>query len=1050
MDYYLTREKLQMRLAELKEHEASAKIELAGWKCKEEELTYEEGASVEANESSWEDFPRGGRWAGPDGLVWFRFHFALPERFAGREVRIRFNMGPNIGVGIFGCEALAFVNGEPRSAVDFGHPCIPLTPKAKGGEEYVVALKAWTNVDRPPIVDIDKPAKEYFFAAADVEAVDAGAKELIAQLTAIYDGTEELDERNAFRQRALRLADQALRSVDFTRPGTEEFYAGCEQAAEMLADRIARELGPQGPGRVNFVGHSHIDAAWLWQKHHTRRKTVQTFTTMLHLMERHDDFRFLQSQPVLYEWYRDALPDKYEELRRRIREGRWEAEGAMWVEADTNIPSGESLVRQLLYGKKFFREELGVESRLLWLPDVFGYSAALPQILKKSGVEYFATTKLNWNRYNPPAYDIFRWQGIDGSEIIAVMIGQAGGYNGQPSATQARKTWDAIRQKECVEEVLYPFGFGDGGGGSTDEHIAAVRMLKGMAGSPEPVSRPVIDTLDAIALHAGELPVWLGELYFEMHRGTYTTQGGAKRANRRGEFALSGAEFVGSLAWLLAGEKAESEKLETAWKLVLFNQFHDIIPGSSIREVYEDAADDYRKASILAAEAAEKSAMAIAASAEGSREEGVLVVNPLGWKRSAPAELELASPIKDFAVLGPAGKSLTTQKTWCDTILVEAPTLPALGYRWFKIAPGEMEKAKTDGLSVTTREMENRFFRARFDDEGRLQSVFDKRAGREVLAGPGGELQFFEDKPLAWDAWDIDIFYAKKRLPGAELAAAVVVEDGPIRIAVKFLHRFRSSEFETVVAMWKDVPRIDFYTKVDWQERHVLVKAAFPVQVRSPRATYEIQFGALERTTHTNTSWDIAQFEVCAHRWADLSEAGYGVALANDCKYGYDIRDNLLRLTLLRGPTSPDAYADRGRHEFAYSLIPHEGTWHDAGVVRLAYEFNRGVDAYLSSGTGPASKKMPERFSFASVSSPNIVIETVKRPENGSDGIIVRAYEAHGGHCRATMKFGRKLKSAEEVNLIEEHPKKLNAEKGALELDFTPFEIKTLRVCFKS
>jgi len=1049
MDYYLTREKLAERLKELKRYEASAKIELTGWKWKEEDLSYEEGAAVDLNDSSWEDFPRGGRWAGPDGLAWFRFHFALSGKFAGREARIRFNLGPNIEVGIYGCEALAFVNGEPRSAVDFGHPCVLLTAKAKGGKEYVVALKAWTNVARPPIGDIDHPPREYFFTVADVEAVEAGVTELIARLTALLEATDELDERNAFRQRALKLANQALRLVDFTRPGTEEFYAGCEQAAEMLADRMERELGPQGPGRVNFVGHAHIDAAWLWQKHHTRRKTVQTFTSMLDLMSRYDDFRFLQSQPVLYEWFREAMPAKYEELRERVREGRWEAEGAMWVEADTNIPSGESLVRQILYGKKFFREEFGVESRLLWLPDVFGYSAALPQILRKCGVDYFATTKLNWNRYNPPAYDVFRWRGIDGSEVIANMVGHAGGYNGQPSALQARKAWEAVRQKDCVEEVIFPFGFGDGGGGATAEHIAAVRMLTGMAGSPEPVTRPVVETLDAIGTHALELPVWVGELYFELHRGTYTTQGRTKRANRKCEFALAGAELVGSLAWLLAGRETEREKLERAWKLVLFNQFHDIIPGSSIAEVYRDADEDYRKAKILSAEDAEKSALAIAPSAEGSIEEGVLIVNPLGWERVSPVELDLASPSKDFTVLGSDGKPLAAQKTWRGTILVRTGPLPALGYQWFKLTPGEIEETRVDGLSVSTREMENRFFRVRFDEEGNLSSVFDKRAGREALAGPGGQLQFFEDKPLAWDAWDIDIFYSQKPLPAAELIAAVVVEDGPLRAAVKFMYRFRSSEFETVVAMWRDVPRIDFYTKADWQERHVLVKAAFPVRVHSPRATYEIQFGALERPTHANTSWDVARFEVAAQRWADLSEAGYGVALANDCKYGYDIRDNVMRLTLLRGPASPDPDADRGRHEFAYSLIPHEGSWHEAGVVRLAYEFNRDVDAYLSAGTGPASRKLPERFSFASVSSPAVVIETVKRPEDGADGLIVRAYEAHGGHRRATITFGAELKSAHEVDLIEENPKKLDFKGNRLELNFGPFEIKTLRVCFK-
>jgi len=1047
MDYYLSEEKIAQRLEELRQYEACEKIELSSWLCNENNLPYAEGAAPDVKEDSWDAFSRGNRWAGPDEVMWFRFNFGLTDKFKGKEVRIRFNFGPNLEVGIFGCEALAFVDGEPRSAVDFGHPWLSLTPCAEGNEEYVVCLMAWTGLERPSIVDIDKVPGDYYFTVADVEAVEPGVKELICRLTAVTEGIKELDENNAFRARALSLADEALQMVDFTRPGTDEFYAGCDQAADMLVARMSNELGPQGPGRINFVGHAHIDAAWLWQKHHTVRKTAQTFTSMLWMMKTYDEFRFLQSQPALYEWFRNELPEKYEELRERVREGRWEAEGAMWVEADTNVPSGESLVRQLLYGKKFFREEFDIESRLLWLPDVFGYSAALPQILKKSGVDYFATTKLNWNKYNRPAYDAFRWQGIDGSEIVATMVGQVGGYNGQPSATTARATWEAARQKDCVEEVIFPYGWGDGGGGTTHENIAAVRLLKGLSASPEPVQRPVIETLDKLAESADKLPVWVGELYFELHRGTYTTQAATKRSNRKTEFRLAGAELVCSIAWLLAGEAVESEKLEEAWKLVLFNQFHDIIPGSSVKEVYEDALADYRKANLLLAEAADKGALAIVTDKEEAAMEGVLLVNPLGWDRSAPVEIDLATPIQDYVVVDGDGTALPAQKTYRDTLLVEPGNLPSLGYRWFKVQPGRIKAESSDELQVSSEKMENRFFRLAFDDNGRMTSLFDKRANREVLAG-AGELQFFEDKPLAWDAWDIDIFYKQKQLPGAELVAAVVVENGPIRAAVKFIYKFRSSEFETVVAIWRDVERIDFHTKADWKERHVLVKAAFPVNIRSPRATYEVQFGALERSTHNNTSWDIAQFEVCGHRWADLSEAGYGIALANDCKYGYDIKGGLMRLTLLRGPTSPDPKADEGHHDFSYSLLPHAGPWHESGIVRLTHEFNQDAEGYLVAGAGPAAKGLPDRFSFADVSEPNVIIQTVKRPEDGGDGLVVRAYEAHGGRCRATITFGREVKSCAEVNLMEQNPTALSVDGDKVELNFGPFEIKTLRVVF--
>jgi alpha-mannosidase len=941
-------------------------------------------AFAEAARGDYRPFQVGGRWGPPWSTTWFHVRGRVPVEWTGKNVVAVFDLGFQGHTG-FTCEALAWRDGKPWRGVDPNHRWLPI-----GSSE----------------VDF------YLEASAIPTAVVAGPAEAPSMIAL----RESEDPAFVFRQAELRIQDPSARKQALDFKVLYDLALALpegERRAEILEalSRFAHSDDPEDLARIfsrpststhqiTAVGHAHIDTAWLWPLRETRRKCARTFSTALALMDEYPDYRFACSQPAQYAWMKESYPTIFEGIRQKVAAGQWEPVGSMWIEADCNLPSGEALVRQFVHGKRFFMQEFGVETRDLWLPDVFGYPASLPQLIAESGGEFFLTQKLSWNDTNKPAHQTFMWEGIDGTAIFT-HFPPADTYNGDFSAGQIVRSVADFKDQDRSSRSLYLYGWGDGGGGPEPDMIESAHRLRSIDGAPQVELGRAADFFSRAKQEAHDLTTWVGELYFELHRGTYTSQARTKRLNRRAEQALREAEM-----WAAAvGEGYPADVLDSSWKRLLINQFHDILPGSSIDWVYEDAEREL--------EAVIEIAGHITTSAQSSLAGGgdnLTVFNVNSHARREVVEVDERP------------------------VLVSAP---ACGW----VSTTDSASSQVEPVSVSGRMMENGLLRVMWDERGLLTSIWDKEIGREVLSagGPGNALLLHDDNPKNWDAWDVDADYRKSFVQLAELASANVEIKGPLRAAVRFTRNFGSSRLEQRMVLDAGSRVLRFETEVDWHEEHKFLKVAFPVSVRSSRATYEIQFGHVERSTHTNTSWDQARFEVCAHRWADLGEPGYGVALLNDCKYGFDIQGSVMRLSLLRAPTHPDPTADRGKHRFTYALMPHPGDFRDAGVIAAAEDLNnplRVVRGGISRG---------ERRSLIEVDTPQVVVEAIKRAED-SDAVIVRLYEAWGGRCRVRLGTSLPASRAFLCDLLERNRDEIEMRNGQLELELTPFKILTLKL----
>jgi len=1049
---HFTIEKIGKQLVEVRQTVYRETIEIPALKCVERHVP---GAQCpDLDDADWPEFRVGERWGGYDVIAWFRASVELPAHWRGRRVYARFLAGPRDG-GDSTAEVLLYVNGELLQGIDIWHEDAWLPPEVTERGRVHFALKAWSGV-------LGVPDKRRFKVAM-VGLIDPCAEQLAHLSDALIGALKELDPNDLRRVRLLALLDEAYRRLDFTRPRSDAYYRSVEQAVCFLRaglDRLAglEELKP----KVSAVGHAHIDMAWLWRLGHSREKAAHTFSTALHMMRQYPEFRFTHSSPQLYEYLKHDYPELFAKVKERIAAGQWEITGGMWVESDTNLVGGESLIRQFLHGTRYMREEFGVETRLLWLPDVFGYSYALPQIARGCGMDYFLTSKLSWSQFNRFPYDTFRWRGLDGTELLThfVTTPERGSriytYNGELRPWDVKGIWENYRQKDLNDELLMLYGWGDGGGGPTREMLESGRALANLPGLPsvrQELGEPFFRRL-ATRLEGKELPVWDGELYLEFHRGTYTSQAATKRANRKSELLFHDAEWLASLADVLTGEAAYPHAaLDEGWKLILLNQFHDILPGSSIRQVYEDAAADYARVAAIGAEALDGAGDRLARRVRAPRG-GLLVLNSLPWRRAGLVSLAWAPELAGRTVQLADGRPALIQEVaeaGERRLLVEVDGAPSLGYRLLPWAEGQGDGG-TGGqgaLVVTPRRLENRFYRIELNERGQIGRLYDKRAGREVLprGARANVLQVFTDKPMAFDAWDIDIYYQETMREVGDLVETVVEEVGPLRGALRLVWRFNDSTITQRLTIYRDDPRIDFRAEAEWYEQQILLKAAFPVDVRATRATYDIQFGQIERPTHWNTSWDWARFEVCAHKWADLSEGNYGVALLNDCKYGHDVRDNVLRLTLIKSSVRPDALADKGHHAFTYSLLPHEGEWRAGGVDRAGYELNLPLRAALVPPQPGGA--LPDSFSFAEADAEHVVVETVKRAEDDPDAWVVRVYESRQFRApEVRLRFGRPARRAQRCNLVEREAADIPVEGGGLRFSLAPYEIATFKVWF--
>ena len=954
-------------------------------------------------------------------------------------------------------EFLAYVDGVPYAGSDRHHHEILLPDQWRDGREHHLALHGWTGLGG--FANGESGTKLYMRPCAVVQ-IDQPTRDFIATARVALGIAEKLDEDAPAKGHLLNALDAAFKILDTREPFGEAFYASVAPAHAALRAGIAK-AGPPMDVDVVTAGHAHIDVAWLWTLGQTRRKAGRTFHTVLRLMEQFPDYHFTQSQPQLYDYIEADYPELMEAIKARVAEGRWEPLGGMWVEADCNITGPESLARQFLLGRTYFREHFGpdADSPVLWLPDVFGYAWALPQLIKQAGLDYFMTIKIGWNQYNRLPYDSFWWQGLDGSRVLTHFSTTPGGmfastYNAEASPSEAIGIWQNFQQKESQQELLMAYGYGDGGGGPTREMLENIREMGSFPATPRMHQDSVGNFFRRLESTSGDvLPTWNGELYLEYHRGTYTTQARNKRANRKSEFLLHDAEFLAALASLLdSGYEYPAEDLGKAWQLVCLNQFHDIIPGSSINAVYVESLEQYAEVKLLADTTRDGALEAI-----GKRiGHDLLIINPTSFVRDDLAfwtgHLDVGERLQQIDGT-PVATQTAAEGTW-----IAAGELAPYSVNGLNIGAGEGPALDT-GLMATPTLLENRLLRVELNEAGDIVRILDKVNDREVLPPDAiaNQFQAFEDRPKMFDAWDVDIYYDDK-MWGADPATSVeVVEAGPLNATLEVRRRILNSDYVQRISLGYNSGRLDFDTVVDWRERHILLKTAFPVDVLAPTATYEIQWGNVERPTHRNTSWDWARFETCAQKWVDLSEGGYGVSLLNDCKYGHDVQKNVMRISLLRSPTMPDPEADQGEQHFAYSLLPHAGGW-DETTIASAYALNDPLIVWRESAkqrtsesdvrpslTGSALGGGVAGAPFIAVDKPNIVVETIKRAEDGN-GVIVRLYESQRRRGTVTLTTGFDLAEAWHTNLLEENQIALATAGNSIALFVKPYEIVTLRL----
>ncbi|MDO4293568.1 MAG: alpha-mannosidase [Eubacteriales bacterium] len=1000
--------------------------------------------------SGWDKMPLGADWKGRDLYLWLHADAEIPAEWAGKRVVGVFDFGMTGEGNNLGFESLCFVDGKPYQGVDVNHKEVFLGQEVCG-RSVSLTFRLWSGLEgggEPR--EMEHRLREAFVGWLDEETDD------LYYLASMVLGTvEQLSDSDPVRHELLANLNRAFLALDWSYPGSEAFYDSVRQADRLLNDSIGA-MEKHSDIHVYTVGHTHIDTAWLWRLKNTREKCGRSFHTVMRLMEMFPEYFFLQTQPQLYEWVKQDYPELYEQIKERVREGRWEADGAMWVEADCNLTSGESLTRQILLGSRFIQEEFGKEVEFLWLPDVFGYSWALPQILKKSGIDMFMTTKISWNQYNRMPHDTFYWKGIDGSRVLTHFITTPEPerpadswfytYNGRLVPRTVKGVWDGYSEKDMNRDLLISYGFGDGGGGVNRDMLEQRRRLDKIPGLPHVTTstagtyfRKLKENVEKTDQYVN---TWDGELYLEYHRGTYTSHAHNKRMNRKMELLYREAEYFTVLRALLGKNLAlaRQERLTEGWKHLLTDQFHDIIPGSSIFEVYEDSKKDYEWISQVGQEVEED----FFAAALRPEKDCFTVFNSSGF--AAGGAVLLPGVAGGQAYLDGTGDVLESQRT-PEGLLVWLPGAAATGTAQIRIGQDGCEEGadaaqKTESAPFLAegRRIETPFYVLELNEAGQIARLYDKEFEREVL--PKGQcanvLQVFEDKPMGNDAWDIDIFYQEKMREIRELTAFELRENGPVRLRLHLEWIYMNSRIRQDMLLYAHSRRIDFETEVEYHERHQLLKAAFPADVRTTYGTFDVQYGNVRRPNNWNTSWEQAKFETVAHRFADLSEYGYGVSLLNDCKYGHDVKDNVLRLSLIKAATYPDHSQDQGLHRFTYALLPHGGDFIQGRTVQEAEALNWPLRARAGRA------QLPFR-SFLEFDRECAELDAVKKTEDGKY-LAVRFHDFTGGTNRLTLKPGFAWKRCCAGDLRE---RPLEAwrqadETGQLQLTVKPYEIVTL------
>ena len=969
-------------------------------------------------------------WYGPDRHYWFRAEITVPESFAGRSLWLHVRTQIDEWDDAKNPQFLLFVNDEIVQGMDMNHREVLLTREAKAGEHYRLDLQAYTGI-----------LHTEFNLIFELREIDPDLEGLYWDLYVPLSAFPRLDPQDTRRMALERVMNDAVNLLDLRTPYSDAYMDTVRQARAYLQKHLYEELGGHADIIASCIGHTHIDVAWWWTVAQTREKVARSFATVLKLMDEYPGYKFMSSQPQLYAFLKERYPELYARVKERIWEGRWEPEGGMWLEADCNLTSGESLVRQFIHGKRFFREEFGVDNRVLWLPDVFGYSGALPQLMKKCGIDYFMTTKLAWNQFNKHPYDTFLWRGIDGTQVLTHLITTLGvgqdvknfftTYNGMLHPDALLGGWERYQNKDINNDILISYGYGDGGGGPTRGMLEnSMRLEKGVAGLPtvrQCFARTYFEELDKRVSGNRRLPVWEGELYFEYHRGTYTSMARNKRANRKAELHMMDLELLS----VLAADRLPypAEELDGMWKTILLNQFHDILPGSSIHEVYEVTKAEYAALEEKIAHM-EKERLALLAPAA----EKLTVFNTKGFDSD---ETVCLGNMQAAALVDETGARIPVQQT-AQGAVAHLRGLPSKGWRTYGLSAEPAEVATP--FAQAGNRLETPYYVVELDESGLFSRLYDKTYQREVLkpGEKGNLLRMYEDKPIYYDNWDIDIYYTEKYWDVTDVQSLRWTEMGPVRATLEVERKVSNSLIRQKIHFYAHSRRIDFESYVDWHDHQHLLKVHFPTDVHSDEATFEIQFGNVKRKVHQNTSWDVARFESCGQKWMDFSEGHYGVSLLNDCKYGHSVKDGCIALTLIKSGIEPNPVTDQEEHFFTYALYPRGGDWREGGTVQEAYRLNQPALCVRGAGETPT-------YSLAATEHPNVMLETVKRAEDG-DGWIVRLYETDNARTASALRWSRPVSSVEECNCIEEPAAPAACENGRIPFVIKPYEIKTFRI----
>ncbi len=968
-------------------------------------------------------FNVGEKWGGPDVTCFFKNEIVIPPELDGEKVVVQMYVGG---------DSLVKVNGRSTQGLDPFRNSFVLTEKAKAGEKYIVEIESFCFYATPA-----EGVNKRTFECSALTVIDQEINDIYWDVKVAYNLLEIKDIPRDLEEYVEQVFHEIINYIDLDTDDYNTFISKLRVADGIVLKKIYESEKFRAEGLIDLVGHSHLDIVYMWDYKEFIRKCGRTHATMVSLLDEYPEFKFSQSQAATYKEIKEHYPDVYERIKQYVKEGRWEVIGGLWVECDCNLPSGESFVRQLLEGRKFFRDEFGVESKTAWLPDVFGNSYGMPQILAKSGIKYFVSHKpCIWNDTNAVSHNTFWWKGADGSRVLAVL--SPSHFVGTSEPSHVKLNWDKFTDRSTVGESMYCYGWGDGGGGVSADMIENAKRIKHIVGIPDTRMVNAEDSLASIYERVKEqdLPVLQNEIYLEAHRAVATIRTEIKRYNRICERLLHDMELYSVMAEKY-GHRYDAKRIEEFSRRMLTNQFHDTLPGTHVSDAYKGIIADYEEIVALGKSIRDEALDVILKNVkyDTSKGEAVVVFNPLPYAATLIAELDML-----YSVCDCEGNNISVQAVkdldGNETIKFVAENVPAFGSKVYYISRyGNNEK---NCATVSSNLLENKFFKIVFNAEGDMISVFDKQNNREVLKGEGNKLCLYEDNPSNHDAWDVVSEYKefKVDIGGGEI---IPFENGPVMASVLLKKKFLSSTFEQKITVYDKIDRIDFETRVDWHERQKLLKAEFDVDIVTDKFTSNLAYASLERPTNAFNSFDAAKFEVCAQDFVDMSEEAYGVSILSDIKGNYRVNETTISLGLLKSPIYPDGDCDRGVNEFTYSLYPHAGTWKNGGTVKAFGESVNATVARRLQKTGDAET------GFIYCDSDNVIIEAIKKSEDG-EGIIVRVLEKYGYRTNARIKVVGGINAVEETNLMEEYISDTDSANDSFTFTIKPYEIKTFKI----